>query len=326
MTKLAFKTAGRAVSLLALAATAYADVKLNENFSVNGYAVGSYTSTSVSPGASSDRLDLDAVKTTFIGSFKPVTGTISLFYPGAAGNDVTVLDAYATYDAGGGFSVTGGKFLSYLGYEAFDPVNMTQITYASVTSGTLSAIPAYHSGVRLDYGDKENSFGLALLDSVYGPTIFKGDAELKHNAGFEGYYKYTGAKDLVLWAGLAYDTAGLKKNKVLTLDFWAEYKVNKETTLAAEFCSKDGGDFAKGTTWLAYLNYAFDAKTSGVLRISAENLSGKTKTVGSDFMQYTVCPTYALSANLSVRAEYSYYDYDGGATKKFFGVQGVFKF
>jgi hypothetical protein len=239
---------------------------------------------------------------------------------------MTVLDAYVTYDAGNGVTFTGGKFLSWLGYEAFDPVNMTQITYSPVTVGTLSAIPTYHSGFKAEYAEKDFSLGWAVLDSVYSPKgIDKGDGELKHNAGFEAYFKYTAVPDLTLWFGGAYDTrGGFQPHNVMTLDFWAEYKLDKATTLAGEFCSKDGGDFAKGTTWLAYINYATSDKVSLVGRIGGENLSGQT--VGSDFMQYTFGPSYKVSDNLTVRAEYSYYKYDVGGSKSLFGLQGVFKF
>jgi hypothetical protein len=326
MTKHVSKFAGLS-ALLALAATASADVKVTENLSIAGYAVGSYTNTANDPGPDTDRLDIDAVKATLIGNFKPVTGTISFYYPGpgSSGQEVTVLDAYATYDAGGGYSITGGKFLSYLGYEAFDPINMTQITYAPVTIGTLSAIPAYHSGIRLDYSDAAHSFGLAVVDSVYGPTIFKGDAELKRNAGFEGFYKFTGVPDFTLWAGFAYNTAGNGLvDDILVLDVWAQYALSKTVTIAGELCSKDGGEFNKGWTWLAYANITTTDKVSWVFRVGGEKLEGKTP--GSDFIQYTVCPTYKVTDNLSVRAEYSYYDYDNGGSKSFFGVQGLFKF
>jgi hypothetical protein len=318
--------AGLAASLLTLAATASADVKLNDNFSVGGYTVGSYQYTKWDGSPASDRFDLDAVKTMFTASFKPVTGVVSLFYPGVAGNEVTILDAYATYDVGGGFSITGGKFLSYLGYEAFDPVNMTQITYGAPTVGAMFSVPAYHSGVRLDYSDSANSFGVALLDSVYSPySIFKGDGELIHNGGVEAYYKYTGTKDLVLWAGLAYDTkGGFQPHNVLTLDFWAQYNVTKEVFVAAEFANTNGGVGKKGSSWLAEVGYAPAGPVSWVFRLSGD--SPDKSVAASKYTQYTICPTYKFTDNLSVRAEYSYYDYKGGSTKTFGGVQALFKF
>ncbi len=328
-----------AVLSLAAALSASADIKVNEMLTISGYAAGSYEYFSPSPGTDSDSLfngskdtpSADAMKTIFTMNFKPVTGTVSLFYipsipSGVMKNELTFLDAYATYDAGGGTTITAGKFLSYLGYEAFDPVNMSQITYGAVTVGTLSAIPAYHTGVKVDYADKTFGYGVAVLDSVYSNVgIDKGDGELKHNAGFEGYLKYTGATDLTLWAGFAYDTKGsFQPHNVMTLDFWAEYKVSKAATIAGEFCNKDGGDFAKGSTWLAYLNYGFTDKVSTVFRVSGESLSGKT--AGADFTQYTFGPALKVSDNLVVRAEYSYYDYKGGAKKSLFGLQSVFKF
>jgi hypothetical protein len=335
------------VAALTLAASlpAFADTKINDNLMINGYVAGAweYQKAKSTPGTDSlfdgtkDTPSADALKTAFNFTFKPVTGVVSLYYvPNLPKNELSVLDAYVTYDTGGGYSVTGGKFLSYLGYEAFDTVNMTQITYGAVTVGTLGAIPAYHTGLRLDYGDKDVGYGLAVVDSVYSNTFVRGDGELSHSAGLEGYAKYTGAKDLTLWAGFAYDTANnqllsaphFPSHEVLTLDFWAEYKATKDATLAAEYCNKNGGDFSKGNTWLAYLNYACDAKTSVVLRISGEDLSGKTKTIAKNFVQYTVGPSLKLSENLTVRGEVSYYSYTGASAsnKILYGLQGVFKF
>ncbi|MEO6244600.1 MAG: hypothetical protein ABIQ12_04115, partial [Opitutaceae bacterium] len=110
------------------------------------------------------------------------------------------------------------------------------------------------------------------------------------------------------------------------LDFWAEYKLSKEVTVAGEFSTKDGGEFAKGSTWLAYLNYAIDAKFSTVFRVGGESLSGKTKTVGNEFTQYTIGPAFKASENLTLRAEYSFYDVKGGLDKNLIGLQAVFKF
>jgi len=319
-----------ALALLAASVSALAEVKLNDNFSVSGYVVGSYKNWKPSGSPSNDEYSWDAMKTAFTATFKPVTGVVSLYYPynDGTGKKVKLLDAYATVDVGQGFSVTAGNFLSYLGYEAFDPINMTQMTYGAPTSGPLFAIPAYHTGAKLDFGSATNSFGIAALDSVYnGPNIVRGDGEIKHNAGFEGYYKNTATKNLTLWAGFAYDTKGQKSihpDKVLTLDFWAEYKVDDKSTVAAELANYDGGTMGKGTMWLAYYGYAFTENTSCAFRVSGTSLGSGT--AGSDYLQYTVCPTYKISKNFSMRAEYSYYDYKTGGTSSFFGVQALFQF
>jgi len=330
-------TTAVALSLTA-SLTSFADIKINDNLSISGYAAAAYEYQKVKSVPATDSLfdgtkdtpSADAVKTNFNFNYKPVSGTVSLYYvPNLPKNELSVLDAFVTYDVGGGYSVTGGKFLSYLGYEAFDTPNMTQITYGMVTVGTLGSIPAYHTGVRLDYGDKAVSYGIAVVDSVFSPNGFaKGDGELAHNAGFELFVKSTASADLTLFGSLAYDTkGGFQAESVTIFDFWAEYKLTKEATVAAEYCFKDGGDFAKGSTWLAYLNYAFSKQWSGVFRISGENLSGKTKKIADNAVMYTFGPAVKLTENLSVRAEVSYWDYSGkGHDKTLYGVQGVFKF
>jgi hypothetical protein len=313
---------------LALAApvSALADVKINDSLSVGGYAVGSYRTTDTDPGTAVDKLDLDAVKTLFTGSFKPVTGVVSLFYQPGAPSDVTVLDAYATVDIGGGASVTAGKFLSYMGYEAFDIPSMTQISYAN--GDFLAPIPGYHSGVRLDFGDKDNAAGIAVVDSVYsGPNYLKGDGELKHNAGVEAFYSYKGIKDVTLWFGIAHDTKGnvVHKNEAITIyDFWFSYAVSKDGSLGAEYCAKDGGPGDKGYNWLLFYGHNFDANWSAAFRLSGEKLSSG----GPGFTKYTVAPGYKVNDNFFVRAELSYQDYTKAASNSatFFGLQTVFKF
>jgi hypothetical protein len=201
---------------------------------------------------------------------------------------------------------------------------MDQISYAN--GDFLGAIPGYHSGVKVDYADKVQGVGVAVVDSVYSPYGgVRGDGELKHNAGLEGYYTYTGVSDLTLWAGFAYDTkGGFQPHSVFTFDFWAAYNVTKSLRVAAEFVSKDGGTGAKGTNWLLFANYTFSDKVSSTFRVSGEEMADG----GPKFTKYTIAPAYALTANLAVRAEYSYYNYSNYSSSdaSFFGVQLVLKF
>ncbi len=328
MTKYSSRMTGWAASaLLALVTTASAEIKLNDNFSVSGYIEGSYQYTAPKPGNSTDRLNIDSSQLLFTTNFKPVTGVVSLFYVPNAAQETTLLDAYVTYDAGNGVTITGGKFLSYLGYESFFTVNNPEISFAN--GDYLAPIPGYHEGVKVDYGTKEYGVGAALLDSVYSPFYLKGDGELKHNAGFEGYFTYKAVENLTLWAGIAYDTKGSRDiasqaHAVTTLDFWAQYQVDKAVTVAAEYAHKDGGPGAKGYNWLTLMTYAFTDKLSTAFRISGEKLSDG----GPSFTKFTIAPGVAITDKLTVRAEYSYYTYKNAATDKanYFGVQAFFKF
>lgn len=334
MTNRVISIGSAVVSLLALASSASADVKINENFSVSGYTAGSYRFYNE---AKTDKFDLDAAKLNFLTNFAPVTGVASIYYTGAQpGDDLTLLDAYVTYDTGNGSAITGGKFLSWLGFEAFDIPNMSQITYAN--GDFLSPIPGYHSGVKFNFSDKVWSGGVAVLDSIYGGL--EGDGELRGNAGYEAYVSFTGVEGLTLWAGTAYQTEGLvsssfipaipsaaprfmsSQEEVFVLNFWASYQVSKDLLVAAEYVTKESYH-ADGYNWLAFANYAFDEKLSMTFRVSGEDVDN-----GPSFTKYTISPTAKVTDNLSVRFEVSHYTYDDYTTEKdtFVGVQGVFKF
>lgn len=308
-----------AAPALALAASAFADVKLNDNFSVSGYGAGSYRYLDK---ADVDHFDIDAAKVSFLTNFSPVSGVVSAYYRTAT-DDVTLLDIYATYDFGQGHTLSAGKFLSWLGFEAFDIPNMYQISYAN--GDFLAPIPGYHSGIKYNYTSSSWSAGVALLDAVYGADAFKADGELKNNQGYEAYVSYTGVPNLTLWAGAAYQTEGddrLVDPEVTTFDFWASYQLTKQVLIAAEYVTKDSYT-ADGYNWLVFLNYAFTDKVSTTFRISGEDIDQ-----GPSFYKYTVAPAFKVSDNLSIRAEVSLYDYKDYDLSRdtFFGVQGVFKF
>ena len=179
------------VAALSLAAslTALADIKINDNLTISGYAAGSYEYQKIKSVPAADSLfdgtkdtpSADAVKTNFNFNFKPVSGVISLYYvPNLATNETSVLDSYVVYDAGGGFTVTGGKFCSYLGYEAFDfTVNMNQITYGLANDHRHaqrdSRLP-YRREAGLRPGQGPPRYGVAVVDSVFSEARLQRDS------------------------------------------------------------------------------------------------------------------------------------------------------
>jgi hypothetical protein len=325
MTKRVIQTGSVAASLLALCSVASADIQVNENFSVGGYAAGSYR---YFDEAKADKFDLDAAKINFITDFKPVSAVASIYYTGGTpGDDLTLLDAYVNYDLGDGLVITGGKFLSYLGYEAFDIPAMSQITYAN--GDFLGAIPGYHSGVKIGYTSGAWSSGIALLDSVYGGL--KGDGELRGNAGLEAFVSYTGIEKLTLFLGAAHQSEGLSEDGIpvdgaqedaTVINFWASYSLTDKVTIAGEYSQKDSY-FTDGYNWLVFASVATSDKVTLVGRISGEEIDN-----GPSFLRYTFAPSFTLTENLSIRTEVTFTDYDDFESSKdtFFGIQGVFKF
>jgi hypothetical protein len=242
------------------------------------------------------------------------------------------------YDAGGGVTLTAGKFLSYLGYESFYLNQDNMITLAN--QQILAPIPGYHEGVKLDYSpDKTDTLGFAIVDSLNSKPGYAGTegyGEFRHNAGGEAYYTNTAVNNLTLWFGAGYDTKGnYQPHSDTVLDVWASYTINKNSSLAVEEIYKDGGDFdlptggtGKGSNWLVYFNINGNANETNWFCISGEDVSsGEGK-----YVKYSFAPQYKFNANLSVKAQYSYTDYSDTAylglpnSSNFVGVEMVFGF
>jgi hypothetical protein len=313
-----------AASSLALVATAFADVKVNDNISINGYAVGAITTTDVDGGETIDTyfeskgspaiVNADAVKFGVLGTAGAVSAYGSILYLPGASNEAGLLDAYATYNTGTGLKITGGKFLSYLGFEAFDAVNMTQLTYGS----TIFAVPAYHTGAKLDFSGDTFAVGVAAVDSIYsGPRgFFEGDREYSDDIGIEAMFSYTGVKNLTIFAGIASENTHGAADDLLIFDLWLSYAVSDKLTLSAEYDTQN--DYMSG--WLGQVGYKFTDKFSTIFRIS-----GVSWDAGGDDLKYTIAPTYTINSNFSLRAEFSIGEGDT-ADYTFAGGQIVFKF
>jgi hypothetical protein len=313
-----------AAASLAATLSAFAEIKLNEKFSVTGYVSGSaaYTETD---GVEDSFIDVDSVKIGGLYNFQQVSGMVSLH--SFTSQDAVVLDAFATYKASETTSVTVGKFLSYLGFEAFDYPNMLQISYAN----TLGAfIPAYHSGVKFDFSSGGTSGGFAILDSVYGPTYYKGDGDFDNGAGLEGYLKFTSGNSS-LFAGVGFDdgVAGTKDDR-MTFDLWAQTKAGN-TTLAAEYCYSQldaAGSEADGFFWLLLAMQPLNDKWTLTGRVSGgEDEALATAGVTPKFLKGTISPAVTITDNLGLLLEYSYVKYDDFSAEKahFLAAQVIFK-
>lgn len=313
-----------AAASLAATFTAFADLNINEKFAVTGYISGS-ASVTETDGVQDSFIDVDSVKIGGLYRFDKVSAMASVHTFNSG--DVSVLDAFATYKVSDTTAVTAGKFLSYLGFEAFDYPNMLQISYAN-TFGAF--IPAYHSGVKLDFSSAGLSGGFAVLDSVYGPVYYKGDGDFDNGAGYEGYLKFTqGSSSLFGAVALDEGVAGTRDER-LTVDLWAQTKVGA-TTLAAEYCYSEldtlGGK-ADGHFWLLLAMQPLTSKWSVTGRVSAgEDAALAVAGVTPSFTKGTVSPAVALSDNLGLLFEYSYIKYDDFSAEKahFLAAQVIFK-
>ena len=318
------KLAGATAAAL-LANAALAEIAVSEQLAISGYVAGSASSVNSTVTDDDSNADIDAMKLTAVAKFAPVTVTTSLFAFGSGDGDgfgasPIFLDAYGTYDFGNGTTVTAGKYLSWLGYEAFDIPNMLQISYANPTA---AYIPAYHTGVKLENSTDTYAVGLGVSDSLYGPAYYKGDGDLNNGVGLEAYFTYKGIKDFTVFAGLGYDSGNDAGTKAFVADLWAQYVYGK-FTFAAEACYGNsdykGAGSADGYFLLGLVKYAFDEKWAATFRLS----TGEGE-ANDDFVRATVAPSYAVTKNLDLVAEYTYTDYEA-SDAHYLGVQARFKF
>lgn len=297
---------------------------------VSGYAAISYTYTDVDGAGDNETFangntPLDAIKVGLEATKDQFGGYVSLFYtPGfdshsSGSNEAGILDAYATFKTGD-FTITGGKYLSWLGYEAFDTVNMTQLTYANTGVG---AIPAYHSGVKVDYTKGDIGAGFNISDSIRGDdTFWSGDGEFSDSIGYEGYVVYKGIEKLTIWGGFGYewnDDPAFAGADWQTYDLWASYELTDKLTVAAEIAYHDDR-VVEGVQGLAFAKYALTDKLSLVGRFGIDEVNKG----GDDNYKYTLSPTYAFTDYFLVRAEVSYNDSVNDSL--FSGVQALLKF
>lgn len=318
MTTSATKRLGALIIGAGLAVGAHADVQINDNLSLYGYvtATASNSSEDYTGGGSSDTglLEVDSMKLQLTGSFDKTTGVASLH--AFSDYEPVFLDTYVTYAIDDASSLTFGKFLSYHGYEAFDWPNMLQISYSN---DMAAFIPAYHSGIRFDYAGEDGlSAGIAILDSVYGPTYYEGDHDLG-DVGMEAFIKYS-TETSNFYLGVANDA----DSETTMFDFWADTQLGS-TLVAVEFMTADAnGDDAYFWSVLAMPDFGSFTTT---FRLSG----GEDDTIGpgAKFTKYTISPAMVLTDNLAFLAEYSYSDYEnngGVESASYLAAQVVFTF
>jgi hypothetical protein len=255
---------------------------------------------------------------------------------GDASDEAGILDAYlqwSTSTNAGTFTVTGGKFLSYFGYESFYIPQMDQLTY-----GLSSIFPGYQTGVKLDYAKDAFSAGFAVVDSLFSSEngFNRGDGKFK-NVGFVLTSAYEFNKKFTLTGVIGYDTGNdeTDSDNDVSFDLFAKFKVNDKFTLGAEL-SYDNSKFDKihdeEFAWALFANYKFTNEISLLGRVSAAYDNGRLSDANANAYQFTISPSYAFNKNFLIRTEFSWTRFDKELVNDyakdnyFFGAQAVFQF
>lgn len=325
-----------------LAVSASAEVKLNENFSVDGYATAAARVTEGTSGPNQAQIEnlgrLDnSAKIALNGKYDAFTAKVSGLLLNAdqlsnldgstgGGHNFGLLDAYVSYTKDE-FVVTGGKYLGWMGYESFDSPNNAFISYSSA-----SYISPYATGAKVEYIVKDFSTGVSVRDTQFIDLqnskyeFFKGDDNFGKDLGYEAYFLYTGVEKLKLFAAMGTQSvrgyAGDGSSETVnTYDAWVSYDLTSKLTLVAEYASiEDAVDYS----WNVLANYAFTADFSGAVRVTGSEAFED----GNDTFGYGVASTYVLHKNFSLKAEVTKTEQNAVNVSDVFSyaLQGVLRF
>jgi hypothetical protein len=208
-------------------------------------------------------------------------------------------EAVVTYDFGNGLSVSAGKMLSYMGFEAYDPTNMYQYSYAYDVGGQNDTsaqmiYDAYDVGFSIDYGTDLFSIGLW--------------SSMEADAGYEVALAYTGIENFTAKAIFS-DFSAPTSDAYEKSTYWVSYQLDK-LLIAGEIAENDqldSGEDVEG--FLIMANYAMTDATAITLRYSGMEITGATNnTITYEGSKFTISPSYVFNDNFSGLIEYSSYD------------------
>ncbi|MDA8990562.1 porin [Opitutales bacterium] len=208
-------------------------------------------------------------------------------------------EAVVTYDFGNGLSVSAGKMLSYMGFEAYDPTNMYQYSYAydvggQNDTGAQMIYDAYDVGFSIDYGTDLFSIGLW--------------SSMEADAGYELALAYTGIENFTAKA-IYSDFSAPTSEAYEKSTYWVSYQLDK-LLIAGEIAENDQLDTGEDVEgYLIMVNYAMTDAAALTLRYSGLEITGATNnTVAYEGTKFTISPSYVFNDNFSGLLEYSSYD------------------
>ena len=250
-----------------------------------------------------DFLDVGQVELNFDYTTGPVSASVDLDF--GLDSEFNLEEAVITYDFGNGFSISGGKMLSYTGFEAYDPINMYQFSYAydaaSGMSGGQDVYDAYDDGISVDY--TSDIFSIGLWTSA------------EEDGGFEYAFAYTGIENLTAKAIMA----DWDSYEILT--YWVSYQLGN-LLVGAEIAEKDNLVGDDVDAFLIMGNYAISDAVALSFRYSEEEIGAET------YEKFTISPSYVFNDAFSGLVEYSTYDESAGATEinDLFAVELIYTF
>jgi len=240
----------------------------------------------------------------------------------AGGDGAYLEEAVVGYNFGNGFGLSAGRSLSYLGWEAYDPINMLQYSYAYDLPKEAIGGTDYFGGPQ-DIYDAFRDGGMASYSNDhFAASVWLGfdPDDGDDSARWEYMVAFTGIENFVAKAIYADDP---DDHEIHTI--WASYTFGN-LMLAGEVAEKDSETLGKIEGWLVLGDYSVTDKLGLVVRYSdLERAGGSLALTDVDSDKITISPHYAITDELTGRIEYSSEDL-GSNDSDLFAAELIYRF
>ena len=281
-------------SLGANETVSYDGIALNNRVKLRGYVdfIFSYQDEDIA-GESADFSDT-AADIDFLIDFSPVTAEIHLAT--ASYSDVSLEQAFGRYNFNQDFSLTFGRQLTVLGFDADEAPGLYAVTPAYTIGGLTSN---YVDGLRLNFNNGQFGFVLGLHDT-YG---WGGNSELGEGAAIDLAASVMIVPGLEARLGFAYEDVDDVDDSISQVNTFVSYS-GDNLTLALEY---DNYNYFGDSLWdiMVMANYSFTDWVAGTLRYSYEdNEIGLLSYESAN--RFTLALLFTVTNNLYFNFEYSH--------------------
>jgi hypothetical protein len=293
-----------------LVGAATAEIKINDNLSVEGFIDGSYKSVDTDSAThDTASLELDEVEIDFLFQSGAISAEVHLdsaltgVNPGD--DDINIEQAHFSYSLENGLKITVGRYGSSLGLEREDPqgIYTTSRAYGD-TFFNFGDIDSFsYEGIGFNYDADKFSVGLSVhnrTDRSIGLELANAD---ENDLDMELSFVFAPTEELIIGAGFAQVNGavvgGASPADIDAMNINATYTVGK-ILLGGEWSQIDSGNVADQDAYMLLLDY----DVSVVLGVAVRYSQWDT-TLNNDADQITVAPNYSITDNLGAILEYS---------------------
>lgn len=318
-----------AVALIAASSMAQAEIKLTEKLSLSGFIdmSSTYVESEIDspPALASDSKSseassgLDQFELNFLYSFDDkLSATVDMEHQDDGrtvvdsngdtvpiGEETDIEQAYLSYAVTDSFSVKAGRFLSYAGWETEDPTGLFQYSgtgYAGYFYG------GYQQGMSALYSADMFAAAVSVVNDLGDP---EGEFRDSKKPAVETMLAFTPTDawtTKVFYSKDENEALGPNGEDITLINAWTSYAIG-DLLLAAEYNQSENNpvyasapdDEASG--YLLMANYAF-GKAGITVRYHDWELETREGVVFEEVSGITIAPSYALTDNLLIVAEY----------------------